>query len=102
MIRRPPRSTLFPYTTLFRSGSGGRDPAGCVGEQQSGDPADEGEAPDDHDRGEERRGAAGRGGRKSTTAEIQARPYIVWRLLLGKKKKNDKLRHYVQFETNEG
>src|SRR5688572_31375947 len=24
MIRRPPRSTLFPYTTLFRSGSGGR------------------------------------------------------------------------------
>src|SRR3712207_6988560 len=33
MIRRPPRSTLFPYTTLFRSGvldavDGGRDPAG--------------------------------------------------------------------------
>src|SRR3712207_6988779 len=25
MIRRPPRSTLFPYTTLFRSGVGGRD-----------------------------------------------------------------------------
>src|SRR5256885_9764117 len=24
MIRRPPRSTLFPYTTLFRSGAGGR------------------------------------------------------------------------------
>src|SRR5690349_22902367 len=41
MIRRPPRSTLFPYTTLFRSrGGGGRDPdadpgragvAGCGG-----------------------------------------------------------------------
>src|SRR5256885_10068063 len=27
MIRRPPRSTLFPYTTLFRSGSGGREHA---------------------------------------------------------------------------
>src|SRR3712207_8281173 len=27
MIRRPPRSTLFPYTTLFRSERGGRDPA---------------------------------------------------------------------------
>src|ERR1043166_9872300 len=27
MIRRPPRSTLFPYTTLFRSGSRGRPPA---------------------------------------------------------------------------
>src|SRR2546430_9671546 len=26
MIRRPPRSTLFPYTTLFRSHTGGRDP----------------------------------------------------------------------------
>src|SRR2546426_12463920 len=26
MIRRPPRSTLFPYTTLFRSGRGARDP----------------------------------------------------------------------------
>src|SRR3712207_6861499 len=25
MIRRPPRSTLFPYTTLFRSGRGGQD-----------------------------------------------------------------------------
>src|SRR5256885_6396977 len=33
MIRRPPRSTLFPYTTLFRSGEGGRlvyDPKCCV------------------------------------------------------------------------
>src|SRR3712207_7845373 len=28
MIRRPPRSTLFPYTTLFRSGAGGRGPPG--------------------------------------------------------------------------
>src|SRR3712207_8213845 len=26
MIRRPPRSTLFPYTTLFRSGVGGHEP----------------------------------------------------------------------------
>src|SRR3989449_11737855 len=26
MIRRPPRSTLFPYTTLFRSADGGREP----------------------------------------------------------------------------
>src|SRR5690349_23742988 len=36
MIRRPPGSTLFPYTTLFRSGrsmssEGGRDPAGQLG-----------------------------------------------------------------------
>src|SRR3712207_7523019 len=31
MIRRPPRSTLFPYTTLFRSGEGGRVPRVVVG-----------------------------------------------------------------------
>src|SRR3712207_8524563 len=29
MIRRPPRSTLFPYTTLFRSGDGGRRSTGA-------------------------------------------------------------------------
>src|SRR4051794_41469120 len=37
MIRRPPRSTLFPYTTLFRSGRGvravGRDAGRCRGER---------------------------------------------------------------------
>src|SRR2546430_8750685 len=31
MIRRPPRSTLFPYTTLFRSELFGRGPAGLIG-----------------------------------------------------------------------
>src|SRR3712207_9116476 len=31
MIRRPPRSTLFPYTTLFRSGAGGGQGVGMVG-----------------------------------------------------------------------
>src|SRR3712207_8892655 len=35
MIRRPPRSTLFPYTTLFRSGAVGHAPAG----DPRGDPA---------------------------------------------------------------
>src|SRR3712207_9568716 len=30
MIRRPPRSTLFPYTTLFRSGSYGKDTRGII------------------------------------------------------------------------
>src|SRR2546426_12715871 len=38
MIRRPPRSTLFPYTTLFRSGIVGRQQHG-VREQPSGKPA---------------------------------------------------------------
>src|SRR3989442_10821566 len=81
MIRRPPRSTLFPYTTLFRSpvdrwqvcrftppshvlievgvahaGHGGYD------------------APDEHKRSEEH------------TSELQSRPHLVCRLLLEKKK----------------
>src|SRR6266511_5824203 len=64
MIRRPPRSTLFPYTTLFRScraGAGHRDPAllrpgagGCRSEEH--------------------------------TSELQSREKLVCRLLLEKKK----------------
>src|SRR3712207_7381675 len=36
MIRRPPRSTLFPYTTLFRSGPAGCPQEGCTGDAQEG------------------------------------------------------------------
>src|SRR3712207_6903579 len=96
MIRRPPRSTLFPYTTLFRSGrtvphrrrpvdvpaglrpggAGLRGPDGAVGG---------------------RRGAAGGVGRRAGgvdhrseehTSELQSRQYLVCRLLLEKKKKD--------------
>src|SRR3712207_7931781 len=87
MIRRPPRSTLFPYTTLFRSprraelpepravqaraqrqehgrvqGQDPRPPAGAKDGQQA-------------DRSEEH------------TSELQSRQYLVCRLLLEKKKK---------------
>src|SRR3712207_8029021 len=85
MIRRPPRSTLFPYTTLFRSEhsgvrrsvvgplervtqrSGLTAPAGasgCCGRQRGRD----------HPRSEEH------------TSELQSRQYLVCRLLLEKKK----------------
>src|SRR5258708_12849521 len=48
MIRRPPRSTLFPYTTLFRSSANGgfrpdmanAEPAGCSREPAVGDQCD--------------------------------------------------------------
>src|SRR2546429_3359853 len=75
MIRRPPRSTLFPYTTLFRShrvprgarpgGSGGRrSPARARA-----------------------RGASHAGGRSEEhTSELQSRLHLVCRLLLEKKK----------------
>src|SRR5438874_8151570 len=73
MIRRPPRSTLFPYTTLFRSFGGGRRtrgpgrPAGLVQRRHRppGLPA----------RSEEH------------TSELQSRRDLVCRLLLEKKKK---------------
>src|SRR3712207_7093965 len=93
MIRRPPRSTLFPYTTLFRSGG----PLGAGGH-----------GADEHQRVQRlavrvvsvqvAHGAAGEGaaeplpvpgGARSEehTSELQSRQYLVCRLLLEKKKK---------------
>src|SRR3712207_7315006 len=74
MIRRPPRSTLFPYTTLFRS-AGGRPRRG---RRQPGRPA--------ADRAVllgARGPAAGRS--EEHTSELQSRQYLVCRLLLEKK-----------------
>src|SRR5437762_7934059 len=80
MIRRPPRSTLFPYTTLFRSGrsfsaspcsanwAGGRSPA-CISPANA--------------RSEEH------------TSELQSPMYLVCRLLLEKKKKQKKISIFV-------
>src|SRR3712207_8997602 len=93
MIRRPPRSTLFPYTTLFRSGGGRRrsvagrrraayrrlvaHPALCATAYRA-----------------LRRGASARdrrlyqrGRSEEHTSELQSRQYLVCRLLLEKKKK---------------
>src|SRR2546422_3132866 len=84
MIRRPPRSTLFPYTTLFRSVSDeGRPDGGPIGDAQ-----------DDDARarltGQARCEA---GGQRLTserseehTSELQSRLHLVCRLLLEKKK----------------
>src|SRR5256885_11429381 len=69
MIRRPPRSTLFPYTTLFRSGNG----------TSSGVERD-GLVP-----GGARRGA-GRARSEEHTSELQPPCNLVCRLLLEKKK----------------
>src|SRR3989442_3261847 len=70
MIRRPPRSTLFPYTTLFRSPGVAcwdqvKAPTTCADRDPGG-------------RSEEH------------TSELQSRPHLVCRLLLEKKKKKQK------------
>src|SRR3989442_10472371 len=73
MIRRPPRSTLFPYTTLFRSQlGGGLDALFEIGKVVL------------------HVGRVGRLEKRSEehTSELQSRPHLVCRLLLEKKKKH--------------
>src|SRR2546425_6112682 len=82
MIRRPPRSTLFPYTTLFRS----RRPEKHHRRAKHGDPRlFEGEAP----RGQLARPGAWvlRVRSEEHTSELQSLAYLVCRLLLEKKKR---------------
>src|SRR5256714_6189150 len=71
MIRRPPRSTLFPYTTLFRS----HVAPGC-GERRG--ERDHGERQERRDEGHRRS--------EEHTSELQSLAYLVCRLLLEKKK----------------
>src|SRR5256885_8922104 len=87
MIRRPPRSTLFPYTTLFRSEVEAVRGAEVVGGQpQAGDVL--GRAAFS---GELRGGSGDREGVRSGehTSELQSPCNLVCRLLLEKKKKNE-------------
>src|SRR2546429_2117422 len=91
MIRRPPRSTLFPYTTLFRS-----DPA--LPRSQSGEVLAERarEGGNGVLDGHHVRGEAVFGGRSEEhTSELQSRLHLVCRLLLEKKKNstNSRRRH---------
>src|SRR3712207_8329447 len=96
MIRRPPRSTLFPYTTLFRSAQSVHEGCGCghevfphlwveirgrglldellVAALDRAVPLGEGE-----------RRAEGVGRSEEHTSELQSRQYLVCRLLLEKK-----------------
>src|SRR2546423_12474976 len=78
MIRRPPRSTLFPYTTLFRSirGQGGRGRKDCL-------------------RGRRQYCAAGDRSEEHTS-ELQSLAYLVCRLLLEKKKKNTINQNFIK------
>src|SRR3712207_7592504 len=98
MIRRPPRSTLFPYTTLFRSVAAPARhlrPRHGAGRRLRGA---------DHALPAARRGTglrrlSDRGDRKSTRLNLQSRQYLVCRLLLEKKKK--KKTNIVMYEPLE-
>src|SRR2546422_6817689 len=80
MIRRPPRSTLFPYTTLFRS-PGCRILTELRGERADGERATkrrDGERSEEH------------------TSELQSRLHLVCRLLLEKKKKTKQVGQTIE------
>src|SRR5205823_11538185 len=98
MIRRPPRSTLFPYTTLFRSPGLRRDAADRLPRHLrvhvSGADRIDGHA-GPRDLGGDRAGEADHRVRSEEhTSELQSLAYLVCRLLLEKKKKN-KIRIYT-------
>src|SRR5204863_9769895 len=84
MIRRPPRSTLFPYTTLFRSW---REVVPCANQLLGSAVGQGAQEHAVHDREYRRRGADSDGQRSEEhTSELQSRRDLVCRLLLEKKK----------------
>src|SRR5258707_6158685 len=82
MIRRPPRSTLFPYTTLFRSGRGGGSASSPPGPGRSRGTAQGRSGPGR---------CSSRSRSEEHTSELQSRQYLVCRLLLEKKKDHGKI-----------
>src|SRR2546430_5816125 len=96
MIRRPPRSTLFPYTTLFRSPSDARRiraPVQILGALAFEDPHF------DADRAVRRLGGRERVIRSEEhTSELQSQSNLVCRLLLEKKKKTRQKPHLITIQ----
>src|SRR2546430_8376995 len=76
MIRRPPRSTLFPYTTLFRSSSTHRGASAAASSRLLRQRASRGTRSEEH------------------TSELQSQSNLVCRLLLEKKKKTIRPSHH--------
>src|SRR2546430_11142776 len=100
MIRRPPRSTLFPYTTLFRSrgpraryaaGRRVRQPVQLLRPQLQGHPPDRRRAPDHG-------GTAARS--EEHTSELQSQSNLVCRLLLEKKKTTEMIQQTLSTSVN--
>src|SRR2546429_4552438 len=84
MIRRPPRSTLFPYTTLFRSFS-----EVCAAERNAASNCE----------GAKKTPLASISRSEEHTSELQSRLHLVCRLLL-EKKNTTQVAHYVTHDTH--
>src|SRR5438874_10013328 len=99
MIRRPPRSTLFPYTTLFRSNDEGDEESSGVIDDEARHcrRGDAGKISDEilQARPSARHSGPGQNGGRSEehTSELQSRRDLVCRLLLEKKKKKKKIQN---------
>src|SRR5258708_9061667 len=98
MIRRPPRSTLFPYTTLFRSGPGPPPPEDT---EPLSFPAEmvPGTSPAIRTLYEEIRAAA-KSRSEEHTSELQSPDHLVCRLLLEKKKVATRMNHTTNHEPH--
>src|SRR3712207_7912017 len=87
MIRRPPRSTLFPYTTLFRSAPGPRAPRDGAHRVQVPRHRPLSGGLSTCRRARRPRNTSWQVRSEEHTSELQSRQYLVCRLLLEKKKK---------------
>src|SRR2546422_7220285 len=99
MIRRPPRSTLFPYTTLFRSKRRDTRTVAVPRRNHEGHQVYEKNAPEPAANGVRYRS-------EEHTSELQSRLHLVCRLLLEKKKNRDSqsrdthdYRHEAEYKT---
>src|SRR5947209_17138080 len=102
MIRRPPRSTLFPYTTLFRSPFGSRAAGSLDRYHAAWHYAELYHRARRHRAGSLRRACLALPARSEEhTSELQSRQYLVCRLLLEKKKKKRITNTYTATYNNQ-
>src|SRR5688572_31683317 len=97
MIRRPPRSTLFPYTTLFRSGSQAGSTGAAFPSRSTQKGTVDAEEPPVAYTKVPLRETAMFSRSEEHTSELQSQSNLVCRLLLEKKKKKNK--HIIQIYT---
>src|SRR3712207_7122686 len=102
MIRRPPRSTLFPYTTLFRSHlrvRRRRGPNEEITEKRQPERMGEAERQASQEQPNTEAPRPRQWRSEEHTSELQSRQYLVCRLLLEKKKTSISLHHFFLIQS---